>query len=99
MKQRRKGLSRTMFCEHCATQQVAYPRKYTCKQCGLENTMVDYLPTPEEIAKKCEAIRSRWSPGELRARNAYRQRRTVMTARFVAPNDKEWFEQCVHHHR
>lgn len=47
-------------------------------------TGIPYLPTPEEVVRKCAEIRSKWSDEEAEKRRTPRERRVPWTVSTVS---------------
>jgi hypothetical protein len=82
------------YCKGCAIKkQMGHSKKFKCLESNCETKVkVEgsrcfecnlqyryYLPTPEEIAKECEAIRKEWDERDFRLRTAYKNPRPDFT--------------------
>lgn len=73
MRQRKTTYPRAVSCEDCGEQMTIFKTTDRCSSCKKYGTLVDYLPTKEEISIRCSEIQSLWTPSERACRDAYRR--------------------------
>jgi len=57
-------VSRDSFREGVAVVTTTRPLEFAVRMLDVERNLLMYLPTREQIARECSAIRKKWSPDE-----------------------------------